>query len=57
MKLGHEYEFDIRAASIIGQIWWACTVADPGARIAAWLGVLSVVLGLIGVILGILAFR
>lgn len=55
LKLGQQYDFGIAPAGLIGQIRWACAVADPGARIAALLGVLSLVLGLIGVLLGILA--
>lgn len=57
VDLGKQYDFEIQIAGIIGKIWWACTVTDPGARIAAWLGVLSVALGFLGVVLGALSLR
>jgi hypothetical protein len=51
---GGYYQFSIKEVGIFGQIYWACTVADRGARIAAWIGVISVVLGILGAILGAL---
>jgi len=51
---GVSYSFSIKSAGLWGHIWWACTVADSGARISAWIGVISVSLGLLGVLLGAL---
>ena len=52
LREGHQYDFTIEEAGILGQIKWACTVADRGARISAWLGIISIALGLLGAILG-----
>jgi len=49
---GISYDFTIKETGTWGQIIWACTVADQGARIAAWVGVISIVLGILGAVLG-----
>jgi len=52
MQEGLSYDFTIKEAGIWGQIKWACTAADRGARISAWIGIVSVALGVLGAILG-----
>ena len=52
LQEGFSYDFTIRQAGTWGQIKWACTVADRGARISAWIGVISIALGILGAILG-----
>jgi hypothetical protein len=53
LQEGMTYDFTVTKSGIWQQIKWACTVADPGARIAAWIGVTSVVLGILGLALGV----
>jgi hypothetical protein len=50
---GFRYDVSIEPVSLLLQLRWACTVADPSARIAAWLGLAGIVLGAVGVVLGI----
>jgi hypothetical protein len=52
MQTGFSYDFSIEESGPIGQIVWACTVSDRGARISAWIGIVSVVLGILGAVLG-----
>ena len=49
---GAKYYFDLRPVRWIGQCKWAWSATDPAYRIAARLGLLSVVLGTVGLILG-----
>ncbi len=49
---GMSYEFEIKEAGIWGHIKWACAVADRGSRISAWVGIISLALGLLGAVLG-----
>jgi hypothetical protein len=52
LQEGISYDFTIKQTGIWGHIKWACTVADRGARISAWIGVISVGLGVLGLLLG-----
>src|SRR5262245_54788492 len=52
---GKPVEFVIREVGWIGQFLWAWNASDPVPRIAARLGILSVVLGAVGLVLGIIA--
>jgi hypothetical protein len=52
LQVGLSYDFSIKEDGIWGHIKWACTVSDSGARIAAWIGVISLALGLLGAVLG-----
>ena len=52
LQEGIGYDFDIREAGTWGHIRWACTVADRGSRISAWIGIISLALGLLGAVLG-----
>jgi len=42
------YDFDIREAGWLGQFLWAWEASDSAARIAARLGLLGLILGVIG---------
>jgi hypothetical protein len=48
-----EHDFSLQPVGWLGHVKWACRASDQVTRIAAWLGVLSVILGLLGLILGI----
>jgi hypothetical protein len=48
-----EHDFKLQPVRWLGQVKWACRASDQATRTAAWLGVLSVVLGFLGLILGI----
>ena len=54
MQEGFYYDFTIKEAGVWGQIKWACTVADRGPRISAWIGIISVALGILGLALGVI---
>ena len=49
---GGSYEFSVEETGIIGHVKWACTVSDRGYRISAWVGIISLALGMLGFILG-----
>lgn len=48
------YLFQIRQANLLQRLWWSSTVADPGARIAAWLGIVSLAIGLLSFVLALI---
>lgn len=50
----HPYLFQIRQANLFQRLWWSATVADPGARIAAWLGLVSLAIGLLSFVLALI---
>jgi hypothetical protein len=52
LQEGVSYDFEIMEAGIWGHIKWACTVADRGSRISAWVGIISLALGFLGAVLG-----
>ena len=52
LQEGITYDFQIKEAGIWGHIKWACTVADRGSRISAWVGIISLSLGFLGAVLG-----
>lgn len=52
VEQGMTFDFRIEHAGVFQQIRWACTLADAGPRIAAWLAVISIALGIAGLILG-----
>jgi hypothetical protein len=54
IETGFSYDFFIEESDPLAQVWWACTIADRGARISAWIGVASVGLGIVGLILGLI---
>jgi hypothetical protein len=53
LQEGLAYDFVIRESGVFQQVWWACNVADRGARISAWIGIISVGLGVLGALLGL----
>lgn len=53
LTVGREAEFRFREVSWLGQFLWAWRATDPAYKIAARLGLLSVVLGVIGLALGV----
>ena len=52
LQEGISYDFAIQDAGIWGHLKWACTVADRESRISAWIGIISLLLGLLGAVLG-----
>ena len=52
-RYGEVVEITFEKANWAWSVVWACTASNPIARIAAWLGVVSVMLGLLGVALGV----
>lgn len=57
LQKGDEVEMSLCPAGFWGQFWWAWTASDPAYRIAARMGLLSVVLGFLGLVLGLLSLR
>ena len=55
VALGAEIEVDFQRADTMDQLLWAWSAPDAMPRIAARLGVLSVALGLLGLLLGVIA--
>jgi len=53
VEAGKTYAFCIREVFWIGQFRWAWNAADSAARIAARLGLLGTLLGILGVILAL----
>lgn len=60
VTIDNEYEFELTKAGWLGQFRWAWDATDPNPRIAArsglTLGGLSVLLGILGLVLGLLAY-
>ena len=54
-KLPLEIKLEITKAGWLGSLWWFLTVRDPSIRIAAILSVVSVALGVTGLIAGIVS--
>lgn len=55
VRNGEEREFDISRANSMEQFLWAWSATEPGYRVSARLAVLSVVLGGIGLVLGVVS--
>ncbi len=53
LKIGDTADFTIKKSSVWGEFRWAWNASDPAYRVGARLGVLSLVLGAIGLFLGI----
>ena len=56
LSLGDTVEPKLEKVGFCGQFRWACTACDPAYRVSARLSALSVLLGLIGLLLGLTAF-
>lgn len=51
LQVGQDYEFQLRRMPIIGSLAWAFKHPDPIYRVGAWLGTLSVLLGVFAIII------
>jgi len=54
LDLLRSYDFEVSEVGWIGQFRWAWNASDSASRIAARLGLLGFVLGLVGVVLSVL---
>ncbi|MBI5886728.1 MAG: hypothetical protein HZB85_09155 [Deltaproteobacteria bacterium] len=52
-KDGEEVRFDFKKVGLCGEFMWAWDASDPAYRVAARLALLSVILGLLGLMLGV----
>ena len=55
LEEGRSYHFEFGRAGWVGQFIWTWEATDPAYRIASRLGLISLVLGVVGVLLGILS--
>lgn len=55
VKNGGQYDFSIEAASFWSQVKWGWSATNPVNRVATRLAVLSVSLGILGLVLGLLS--
>lgn len=55
VDLGASVEVELKPEGFVGQWCWAWSASDPSYQIAGRLGVLSVVLGAVGLCLGIIS--
>jgi hypothetical protein len=53
---GKDYNFKIEPAPWWYQVQWAIRSADPGTRIAAWLALWSIGVGVVGLLLSLTLF-
>ena len=54
---GDEVEIQFKTMGFWGQFQWAWNASDPAYRVAARLGLLSVILGALGLVLGLISLR
>ena len=57
VKVGQDVDVQLDQVGIWGQFFWAWGASDPAYRVAARLGLLSVVLGFLGFVLGLLSLK
>lgn len=55
LKPGEKGSFSFRRLGILGKLCWYLKTPDPAVHLPAWLSLLSVVLGLLGVVLGVIS--
>lgn len=55
LDVGSQADFEFRQVWWLGQFLWAWHATDPAYRIAARLGLLSVLLGLVGLFTGVIS--
>jgi hypothetical protein len=48
-------QVELQKVGLVGEFWWAWNASDPAYRVAARMALLSVVLGMVGLLLGILS--
>jgi len=53
IKVGEEADLIFKKTFLLGKLHWAAIASDPAYRIAVWLGIVSVLLGIIGLGLGL----
>lgn len=53
VRLSQTYEFTIENAGWTDKLVWAARSPDPAARIAAWIGILSGIIGVLGLVLAV----
>jgi hypothetical protein len=54
LQLGSNYQFEFKEVGIVGEFLWAWRASAPTPRIAARLGIIGIVLGLIALGIGLL---
>ena len=54
VKVSTNYDFKFKEVRLWGQFLWAWRASDPIYRIAAQLGLISVILGIAGLLLGLI---
>ena len=55
VRANQSFEFQVRKAGFVDEVLWAWTATDAMPRIAVRLSVLSVALGFVGLVLGIIS--
>ncbi|OHD56818.1 MAG: hypothetical protein A2014_08410 [Spirochaetes bacterium GWF1_49_6] len=55
IKTGKEYKFELKPCGLLGEFLWALNASNPSYRISSWLGIISIILGFIGLSLGIIS--
>lgn len=53
VNLDEKVELEVRRVGLLGRLVWYLNVAPPLMRLSAWLGLISVVLGLLSLILAV----
>jgi len=57
VRVGEDVDLQVDKVGIWGQFLWAWSASDPAYRVVARLGLLSVVLGFLGLVLGLLSLK
>jgi hypothetical protein len=53
LKHGQEYQFSFEGTNPLEKLKWAANSADPAARVATWIAIMSAIIGILGLLLGI----
>jgi hypothetical protein len=54
--VGQKYNFTFNSASMGDHLKWALHSADPAARIATWIAIVSVAVSLVGLVISLISF-
>lgn len=57
VKNHHAYDFDLREADFCGEVWWALHATDMRFRFPAKISLVSLALGLLGLVIAVLGAR
>ncbi len=57
LKVGNQYDFQLNRASLIGTWRWMWNASEPMYRVPAQIGLISFVMGAVGLVLGIVSVR